>query len=185
MRSTALSLLCAIALTAHAAGPAPAKADVQAQQNTSQSAQAFVQGFYDWYSEQMQKHDDRWSYDSALRNERWPFSEKFVGAFTAYLNAPSNSPDEVGGLDFDPFLNAQDLCFPYKAGKVTKAGNRYQVEVLDSNCNDPHPESPILIAELERRNGAWVFTNFIYPEAKTDLLTLLKGFKEEREKKPN
>ena len=175
----AFSLLCMSAV-AYAAAPAQATAPAKAP-----SAQAFVQGFYDWYTGQMQKDENGDVMGAALKSKRWPMSAAIVTALEEDMAAQAKSPDDIVGIDFDPFLNAQDTCFPYKADKVTVANGRYRVEVFDSNCSDPHPEIPTVIAELEQQKGSWVFVNFIYPgqpgQADSDLLSALKALKDERD----
>lgn len=182
-----------VACAVQAANPAPAQAGAQGQSSTAQSAQGFVQGFYDWYVGDVQESEK--AQDSgkpepaedtvghALKSTRWPLSDKIVKALKADRSHPASS-EEVDSLDMDPFLDAQDDCFPYKTGKVTQAGSRYQVEVFDSNCSDPGPQMPTVVAEVEQHDGKWVFMNFLYPKAKTDLLSVLKGLQEERAAHP-
>jgi len=186
-RSIGLSLLCIIGSAAHATEPAPAHVNDQAQATALQSAHDFVQGFYDWYAAEVKKNNGNWAVDSALKNKRWPLSETIVSALTADREAQDKVPDYIVGIDFDPFLDAQDDCTPYAAGKVTETKGRYQVEVFDSRitCHDPYPELPSVIAVVEKRKGAWIFVNFIYPEAKTDLLSNLQALKEDREEHPH
>jgi|SRR6185312_3395891 len=126
--------------------------------------------------------------DDALKSERWPFSDTLVAALKADEEAQTKSPDEVTGLDFDPYLNAQDTCFPYTTRKVTAAGDEYRVEVFDSNCDTSHPEIPTVIAVVEKNGASWRFVNFIYPgvpgkvdQPDSDLLSVLKQLKQERD----
>jgi hypothetical protein len=175
-----LGLLCATGL-ARAAGPAPAQ-DTQAQ-----SAKTFVQGFYDWYTGEMQKNEEGPVADP-LKSKRWPFSAAIVTALRADQEAQAKTPGDVVGIDFDPYLNAQDTCFPYKAGKVTASGSQYRVELFDSNCSSSHPEIPTVIAVVERDGASWRFVNFLYPgepgKADSDLLSVLKQLAKEREEYP-
>ena len=184
--SIGLSLLCITASVAQAAGPAASQAKTQPEAVSSQSVHDFVQGFYDWYVQLNQKSSDGSQMDTALKNKHWPMSQAIVTALDADTAAQAKSPDDIVGIDFDPFLAAQDTCFPYKAGKVTKTGSRYQVEVFDSNCSDPHPEQPTVIAVVEERKGTLTFMNFVYPgDTGTDLLSELQALKKERDKGPN
>lgn len=182
-----LSTEC-LAFAAQAAAPAAAPAHGTAQDVQAQSAQVFVQGFYDWYTGAVQK-DDNHADDEALAGKRWPMGAAIVAALKADEDAQAKSPDDIVGIDFDPYLNAQDTCFPYKTGKVTQAGGLYRVEVFDSNCDDPHPERPTVIAVVQRRGASWEFVNFIYPgdagQAGSDLLSVLKALKDDREKNPD
>lgn len=184
LRYTALSFLCFIVFAAQAAAPTSVQSPAATPEAQAQSAQAFVQGFYDWYIAKGGSPPD-----AALANKRWPMSEQIVTALKADEAAQAKSPGYIVGIDMDPFLNAQDTCFPYKAGKVLPDGHRYRVELFDSNCSDPHPEIPTVIAVVEPQKGSWVFVNFIYPgepgQADDDLLTMLKALKEDREQHTN
>jgi hypothetical protein len=175
-----LGLLCTLP-TAQAAGPATGQA------TEAQSAKTFVQSFYDWYTGEMQKNKEG-PIEDPLKNTRWPFSPTIVTALRADEAAQAKSPGDVVGIDFDPFLNAQDTCFPYKAGKVSASGNQYRVEMFDSSCSESHPELPTVIAVVEKSGAAWRFVNFIYPgepgQADSELLSTLKQLAKEREKYP-
>ena len=192
MKSIGLSLLLVIASAAQAAGPAPAKAAPQAPTTPEQSAKEFVQGFYDWYtagfspeSHGPRDHDDR-SPKGVLKNKRWPMSAAIISALEEDMAAQDKSPGFIVGIDFDPYLNAQDTCFPYKTGAVTRAGELYRVEVFASNCADLVPGRPVVVAALKRRGASWEFANFIYPgNPDDDLLANLKGLKQYREEHPN
>jgi len=187
MRYIAPSLLGLAVSAAQAANPAPAQTSGQNKPTPEQSAEVFVQSFYDWYTGDVQESEksqpsEHSPEDDALESKRWPLSDEIVKALKADRGPHPESADEIDSLDFDPFLDAQDDCFPYKAGKVTHAGSRYRVEVFSSNCSGPNPELPSVVAEIEQHDGKWTFVNFIYPRAETDLLSTLKGLKEEREK---
>lgn len=183
LRSIGLSILCMTAIASQAAGPAAGQTATQPKATESQSAHDFVQGFYDWYGFGVDKNDHS-MVDAALASKRWPMSDAIVAALKADEAAQEEVPDEIVGIDFDPFTASQDDCSPYKAGQVTKTGNQYQVEIFDNNdlCKDPHPELPYIVTVLEKHGGSWVFVNFLYPREKDDLLSTLKGLKEEREK---
>ena len=144
------------------------------------SAQSFVQGFYDWYVKQSQQDNNLSGVELALRDKPGLISAALTHALREDLAASAKSPDEVVGLDFDPFLNAQDVCGPYKTGKVTQQGDTYDVEVFGS-CPDNGGHQPDVIAEVKARHGGWMFVNFIYP-GNGDLLSVLMSLKEERQK---
>lgn len=181
--SSVLSAAC-LSFAAQAAGPATASHRGPALVPRTESAEEFVQGFYDWYTGELQNEDNQ-APDDALKSKRWPMSAAIVTALKADEDAQAKSPDDVVGIDFDPYLNAQDTCFPYKTGKVTEAGGFYRVPVFDSNCDDPHPERPTVIAVVQKHGASWEFVNFVYPgyagDADSDLLSVLKALKESRE----
>jgi hypothetical protein len=160
---------------AFAAGPAAAPA-------SSDPARAFVQTFYDWY---VKGSIDS---DAALKKKPAYFSPELTKALEADEAAAARSPDEVVGLDFDPFLNAQDICSPYKVGAVKQVGDAYEVEVLGS-CADTKPGQPDVIARLVRHGASWMFVDFIYPardgQPQVDLLAVLKALQQERDDPAN
>ena len=177
------SLLCITGLAAQAAVPVQSRASAQAPDATLQAVHDFVQGFYDWYVALVQHAARGNPIESALNDKRPLFSDAIVTALQADMDAQAKSPDDIVGIDFDPFLAAQDECWPYKVGRVKQTGGSYQAEVFGS-CSNPHPEEPDVIVEVEKLNGTWVFVNFLYP-GNTDLLSELRTLKEEREKNPN
>ena len=146
------------------------------------SAKKFVQDFYTWYLQE-EKTDRNISLDTfAIKTKPQWFSKEIIEGLNEDEAAGAKSPDEVVGLDFDPFLNAQDVCEPYKPGKVTAAGSTYQVEIFGT-CPEPNSKQPDVIAVVEKRNGAWVFVDFIYP-SNGDLFSVLQELKKERENLP-
>lgn len=155
---------------AGAAGPTP----------DFRSAQAFVRDFYAWYGQE-EKKDHGVSLDEfAVKTKPQLFSAEIIQGLKEDEAAQAKVPDEVVGLDFDPFANSQEDCSPFKVGAVNAADAGYRVMVFDS-CADSKPATPAVIAAVEKRNGAWVFVDFVYP-GQGDLFSVLKGLKEEREK---
>jgi hypothetical protein len=160
-----------VAAPAFAAEPATAAP-------TGTEARAFVQAFYDWYVKGVIDSD------AALKKKPAYFSPELTQALKADEAAAAKSPDEVVGLDFDPFLNAQDVCSPYKAGAVKQVGDAYEVEVLGS-CADLKPGQPDVVVRLMRHGASWMFTDFIYParddQPQQDLFAILKALQQERD----
>jgi len=141
---------------------------------------ALVQSFYDWYVPVAARRNARPSFYLALQSKPTWFSREL----TVLLKKDSATPTENGDLlelDFDPFLNTQDVGNPpnkYKAGRVTRKGENVFV---DLKIDDPaeKAEKPIVTAELQVSSGRCVFTNFYYSES-ANLLTLLKHNRTER-----
>ena len=77
------------------------------------------------------------------------------------LAASKKSPGEIVGLDFDPFLNAQDIAERYLVGKITPKGDHYLVEVFGVWAGQKN-SNPDVVPELAFENGQWIFTNFHY-----------------------
>ncbi len=136
------------------APPADATLGTPATDSAARSATQFAQAFYDWY----RLRGDR--YEAAVRDSPAAFEPGLLAAMRADLAAQSRSPDEVVGLDWDPFLGTQDPCDPYRVQGTTRRGDTILVAVK-SACIDrePHAGSDV-IAEIGRRGGRWVFLDF-------------------------
>ena len=70
------------------------------------------------------------------------------------------------GLDFDPFLNAQDIAERYLVGKITPKRDHYWDEVFGVWGGQKN-SNPDVVPELAFENGQRIFTNFHY--GKTDI----------------
>src|SRR5215472_11763578 len=82
----------------------------------ARSAQKFVQDFYVWYlKEEKKEHKEDLSTFAFKTKPQW-FSDALIQGLKEDEAAQAKDPGEVVGLDFDPFLNAQDVCEPYKTG---------------------------------------------------------------------
>lgn len=160
------------------------------------SARSFVNEFYSWYvpevlkfasvlpSESVRDKSGEAPSDLALKYRNYVFTPELFKALKEDSDAQDSCPGYICGLDYDPFLATQDPAELYELGKITRKGNTYLVEVFGIyQVRRPElPEGvPAVIAEVARRNGRWVFTNFLYPQiAKefpkgADLLSELKG----------
>src|SRR5207244_1798701 len=98
------------------------------------------------------------------------------------LEESAKNPDEVVGLDFDPFLATQDPCERYEVGAATRKGKDFLVEIHGVCAGKKH-DKPDVIAELVPKGNSWVFANFRYPTERSDLLKVLKSLREELKKK--
>jgi ribosomal protein L21E len=152
------------------------------RQQLSDSARDFAQKFYSWYVPIALNEHAGPASDLALKHRSSAFSPELLRALKEDSAAQANSPGEIVGLDFDPFLNSQDPEDRYEVGKVTRKGDSYWVEVYGVRSGK-RMEPVAVLAELVRRNGHWTFVNFHYPGPHgTDLLSLLKRLREERQK---
>jgi hypothetical protein len=111
------------------------------------------------------------------------FAPALVSAIKADGEAQAKNPDEVVGLDGDPFLDAQDFCPPYKVGAAHREGSAVLVEIRGS-CAGRTDSMPDVLAELHGSPGAWVFTNFRYPTRNSDLMKDLDELRRQREAPP-
>lgn len=138
----------------------------------------FVQEFYDWYLAKCK------GADNALLEKRSSFSPELVKALQEDLAASLKAAEPGVGLDFDPFLAAQDWADDLRCpvGEVRRKGDHYFVEVFTSGEKDSEP----VVAELAWQNGKWVFTNFHYGQSGShedeNLVSILRQLKKDREK---
>jgi len=181
MRHLAVAGLCLVV----SALAAPACLGADGRASGAPSAQVFVQKFYDWYLQRSKREGTVDPLEAALKEKPELFDASLTKALKEDLAASAKSPDEIVGLDFDPILDAQDTCGPYTTGKVSRDGDSYRVEVFGHGCSDEKPGQPDVIAVIKRKQGAWMFVNFVYPPMDSDLLTTLEALKKEREHPAN
>jgi Protein of unknown function (DUF3828) len=145
-----------------------------------QSVRQFVQGFYDWYRSKPASKLDGFGMEDALKTRVRDFGQPLLKDLLADLDAASKNPEEITGLDFDPFTDSQDPYDHYDVVKLEKKGAVYWVS-LQGVTEKPEVD---VIAVVGRKNDRWVFMNFRYPRNRSrDLLVLLKRLREDREKK--
>jgi hypothetical protein len=144
-------------------------------------ARKFVQEFYDWYVPiAVNGHSGRAS-DLALQSRHSAFDSSLAGQLKEDSSAQAKVQGDIVGLDFDPFVAAQDPCERYEVVNVRSKAQSYLVDVRGVGGCEKHSE-PDLTAEVVFNNGAWLFTNFHYPgPLASDLLTILKKLRADRQ----
>lgn len=144
------------------------------------SANDFVRSFYDWYAPLAQADHQGPAFQVALKRDAWIFSGELQRALKADAAAQAKVDGEIVGLDFDPFLFSQDPDGRYEIGKVTRDENR-QLFALHGVSEGKRRTKPSVLVEVRQQSGRWIFINFYSPEG-GDLLSILKGLEEGREK---
>jgi len=167
-----VGLLLLLGLACNRSGPTP---DAELA-----SAAQFVRTFYAWYVPAAQAGT---GLQSAMRDSTALFTPSLVRALEADGEAQAKNPDEVVGLDGDPFLDAQDFCPPYQVGSARRDAGAVLVE-LRGNCPGRTDSMPDVLAEVHGSAGAWVFTNFRYPTRDSDLMKDLDELRRARETPP-
>ena len=137
----------------------------------AQSVRSFVQSFYTWYASGV--HDVS-PLEVVLAKRPSVLSPELFRALKADDDAQRKVPDDIVGLDFDPFLNSQEQAGRYTVGAITMSDGIYRVEVRDL-----HSKQPAVIAQVASGDGKPVFVNFLYP-GNGDLLRILKTLARER-----
>jgi hypothetical protein len=166
-------------------------ANAQSSSDTRESARIFVQKFYDWYfplfAAPPEKKDTIPSSTVAINQRGDYFDIPLRKALIDDANAQSKAKELVG-LDFDPFLNAQDVALGYQTGSVKQVGSNFFVDI--HNIENGKSKKAILaselivIAEVVKLDGHWKFRDFIYPDKnnRLRLLDILKANRKDREK---
>ena len=156
-----------------------------ASQSSEAACRNVVQEFYNWYVPRMMREVRISARDQALMTRPRNFSLELRRRLAEDGAAAAKSPDEIVGLDFDPFTNSQDPTSRYVAKRAYRSGKGYRVEVhgiIDGKAN----AAPDVIPELMQSRGRWMFVNFHYPaegnEPKSDLLGVLKQLRDARRK---
>jgi len=165
MKSLAAAIIFAAALPAT---PPPAEAP-----------ESFVQRFYDLYTPMSAK-----GWARAIRSQAlWDFLDPTLArALKADADAQAGSPNDIVGLDFDPFLSAQDPWHNYKSGQAVKSGKGWQVKVYGMQKGKRRAVASVVV-DLAPRDGHWVIKDFHYPDG-DDLVTDLRQNAKDRAKPP-
>jgi hypothetical protein len=150
------------------------------QSTRGASCRKFAQEFYTWYRRATEHN----GYEAVLTSKSSLLDRPLLRALRADLAAQKRTPGEIVGLDFDPFLNSQDIADAYTAQGVSQRGDRYFVNVF-ARTGRQNSTRPAVIPELELQHGKWVFVNFHYPgetprSSGDDLLSILRKLRAER-----
>jgi len=150
------------------------------------SCRAAVQEFYNWYLPRLMREVRTPAMTQALNARSQNFSAELHRRLAEDTAAAAKSPDEIVGLDFEPFVNSQDPAPRYVAKRSYRAGKGLWVEV-HGVIDGKESEDPDVIPELILSRGHWVFVNFHYPAqeaggARSNLLGVLKELRDARRK---
>lgn len=172
-------LLLAVACKApppHRAPPPDSAAAVSGDDSSAASAARFAQAFYDWY----RRHDDR--LEAAVSQRPEVFSAELLAALRRDIGAQAKSPDDVVGLDWDPFTGSQDPCDPYRVDRVTRRGDTVLV-AMRGTCKDAAPrQTPDAIAALRQAPAGWQFVDVLHGDGSGTLLRDLAELRAERDR---
>jgi hypothetical protein len=143
----------------------------------TQDVRAFVQSFYDSYVKLSSGEHKLSPSEVVLAKRASVLSPQLFQALKADDDAQRKVPDDVVGLDFDPFLNSQEEASPCTVGKITLSHGIYMVEVRSKGSTGKEPD---VIAEVGQQGSNLVFVNLLYP-GQGDLLGILKTLAKQRE----
>lgn len=157
----------------------PLHAEVEKPQS---SAAYFVRNFYRWYVPFARAEHERPAFELALKRDASLFSVELTNALLADAAAQAKVSGEIAGLDCDPFLNSQDPDERYELGEVIKKGEHHFL-ALHGMIGVRKQPKPVVIAEVEKKSGRWIFVNFHSPEG-GDLISVLKNLDAMRREHP-
>ena len=169
-RTTCFLTSVLVASTTVVVAPACAQAP---QRSTADSVQRVVQEFYSWYVPRAVSGSVAPAWMDAVRQRPASFAPAIVAALRRDSVLSASNPNEVVGLDGDPFLNAQDFCDRYVARRAVPKARRFLVEVIGEGRCASHSEADVVV-EVARVGRTWRFENFRYLDPPDDLLSLLK-----------
>lgn len=165
-------------------GPSSLRAQARNPRDFQKSCRNFVQGFYDWYVPKALKEGSGHAWDLALKNKGYVFSSEVSRLLKEDSEAQAKVAGEIVGLDFDPFLNSQDLGERYVVGDVTPKDDSYWAEVYAIRSGNKS-EKPVAVPELVFKDGRWLFVNFHYGKSdhpeRENLLSILKSLRKRRQ----
>jgi hypothetical protein len=153
-----------VAKTASGEGPAKGASPQPITNNASAEARAFVDAFYKWYAPIAGKTSHVPPWYAVLDQRPVVLGDTLLRALRRDREEQSRAVGEIVGLDFDPFLGAQDPCERYVTGDSVQAGDAYRVSVFGVCGKARHSQADV-IAEVARRDTMWVFVDFYYPGA--------------------
>lgn len=149
------------------------------------SCKKFVQSFYDWYVPALDKRPGGPSPAVAIDTKKGMFDPVLYRKLKDDFDAQAKVPGEIVGLDFDPYLNAQDYMEKYVVGKVVARKNGTYLVRVHSMAGGRQNPKPDVTPEVAYRNGKWQFVNFHYGKSdfpvNENLLSVLKALKKERD----
>ncbi len=142
------------------------------------AAMTYVEGFLRRYLGQFdesREHPDGWNPLTAIRDD---LSAELMAALQADREASVANDEEIVGLDFDPFINAQDVCEGFEARAAAARDTTMDVAVYNT-CDWGHPLVPDVIYVLQRRGDRWVIADLRYGGGQS-LLEILAYYAEQR-----
>lgn len=152
--------------------------------NQQNSVRRFVQSFYDWYVPiALRRGTVGPAWDQVLERRPSVLAPELARTLRLDSEAEASAPGEIVGLEFDPFLGSQDPCERYEVARVRRSAGGYSV-TIHAVCTKNETYVPEVVAEVARGSRGWRFTNFVYPQQHSDLMSLLSRLRQQRERRP-
>jgi hypothetical protein len=146
------------------AQPQTAQHEFHTDSSPEKDCREFVQRFYDWYfdrlNEEMKTSTRSRAQNPVLKFRPEALTPRLRTLLREDIRAQARNRDYIVGLDFDPFINAEDWEGAYRVENVTLNGDTCRATVWGS---DTGAKREIVAPELKLENGRWIFVNFHYP----------------------
>lgn len=136
------------------------------------SPREFVESFYQWYVPRAHSQTMDRPCEIALKYKRSAFSPQLAELMREDSAAQARCEDLVG-INWDPFLNYQEVADRYVVGRIILKGQTYMADVYAVRSGEQR-EKPDVTAEFVEKDGHWFFVNFHYPDG-SNLITALKS----------
>lgn len=138
----------------------------------------FTESFLSWYVPLALSDGREPASMIALRHKPEVFSEEIRKSLEEDRKAQEQSTDIVG-IDYDPFLSAQDPAEKYEVGKVTVEDGKC---LADIKATGDAKRDWDVRAEAKQTGGVWRFTNYHYNTdvMPKDLLSILRDHRSAR-----
>jgi hypothetical protein len=164
-RHTLVARAAALALALFAAAVVTANAQTTAAKTGAApgaTPEAFVTAFYRAHFAHKQR------FDLTVKRERAKFAPELLALLDEDAKRSAANPDEIVGLDFDPFINAQEEATRFKLSGTTREGADAIVAVSLYFGSEARP----VRVRLTPSGASWRISNFVYDEG--DLVSILK-----------
>jgi hypothetical protein len=144
-----------------------------------------VQDFYNAYFDMLESSDKGQQVDAeqaVLRRKMPVLAPQLKQLLDEDRQAQAHSPGDIVGLDFNPYLNAQDWDGRYQVTSATVTSGICKATL---SGRDAGKSRDMVIPELRRQDNRWVFVNFHYPDVTTpedeNLIDELQALRKQRD----
>ena len=151
--------------------PYSLNAQAGAKRKPASSPREFVAGFYRWYVPHAVSDNAPLGWSIILRHKKTAVFSPQLAQLLQADQAAQHKCNEIVGLDFDPFLAAQDPPDRYEVGRISHEGRDYRAAIYSVQAGK-RSEKTDLRAEFSEGEGHWFFVNFYYPDG-SNLLNIL------------
>jgi hypothetical protein len=148
--------------------------------DASPQVRKFVKDFYAWYLPKVERDTDPLTLIGLFKAHGNPIDDLLLAKLARDYEAQSRSPDDVVGIDYDPFLGGQDTCQGYTPERIRHDGKGLYRVVIFSRCWKTYSEDLTLLI-YQKKSGEYKIRNVLYPEG-GNLLLGLDDLQKEREK---